>query len=178
MIRDVDLVSYLPPYMSLYQETAAALHAEDEEFTLLWNAADRTLKNVFIETADEYGISRFEKMLHILPFKEDTLESRRSRVQSQWFQLVPYTIKTLVNKLTYLCGSQNFSITKQFDLYKIIIDTKLEMYGQVQELERIVDEMIPVNMIVITGNTLKNMIVDDLFVCSGITNTEMIEIKE
>ena len=82
MIREVDLVSYLPPYLQEYnQETVAALEAENPEFRLIWEASDRVLYNEFIATADEYGISRFEKILNILPSKEDTLESRRARVQ-------------------------------------------------------------------------------------------------
>lgn len=104
MIRDVDLVSYLPPFMAEYRETNITLTAENPEFVLVWKAADRTLKNEFIATADEYGIGRFEKILHILPSRNDTLESRRSRVQSRWFMALPYTWRMLIQKLTALCG--------------------------------------------------------------------------
>ena len=88
MIRDVDLVSYLPLYLDGYEENPATLEAENPEFILIWNATDRVLKNEFIETADEYGISRFEKILNIFPSKEDTLESRRARVQARWFSKI------------------------------------------------------------------------------------------
>ena len=63
MIREVDLVSYLPPFMKEYKQIHAALEAENPEFSMIWNAADQTLRNAFIETADEYGIGRVEKML-------------------------------------------------------------------------------------------------------------------
>lgn len=68
MIRDVDLVSYLPPYLVGYEENHATLEAENPEFILVWNAADRVLYNEFIETANEYGISRFEKILNHFTF--------------------------------------------------------------------------------------------------------------
>ena len=58
MIREVDLVSCLPPFMAEYKEIHTALTAEDPEFVLVWKAADRTLRNEFIATADEYGISK------------------------------------------------------------------------------------------------------------------------
>lgn len=93
MIREVDLVSYLPPFMQSYKEPVAALEAENPEFSLMWSATDRCLRNRFISTADEYGISQFEKMLKIYPTADDTLESRRSRVQSKWFNTIPYTWK-------------------------------------------------------------------------------------
>lgn len=98
----VDLVSYLPPFMADFKEITVTLKAENPEFVLVWVAAEQVLQNEFIETADEYGISRFEKILNILPSKEDTLESRRSRVQARWFNTVPYTMKALISKLIAL----------------------------------------------------------------------------
>ena len=89
MIREMDLVSYLPVFMHNYREPAAALEAENEEFEIVWDTADRVLRNRFIETADEYGISRFEAMLGIYPSEEDTLELRRERVRSKWFDRIP-----------------------------------------------------------------------------------------
>ena len=38
MIREVDLVSYLPPFLAEYRELKAALEAEDPEFALVWRA--------------------------------------------------------------------------------------------------------------------------------------------
>ena len=45
MIREVDLVSYLPPFMQSYKEPVAALEAENPEFSLMWSATDRCLRN-------------------------------------------------------------------------------------------------------------------------------------
>lgn len=154
MIREVDLVSYLPPFIAEYKETNITLTAENPEFVLVWKAADRTLKNEFIATADEYGISRFEKVLHILPSCDDTLESRRLRVQSRWFTTLPYTWRMFVQKWIALCGENNFTVTKQFDFYRIDLDVQLELFGQVEELERIIETMLPCNMVMDAKNTI------------------------
>lgn len=153
MIREVNLVSYLPPFMQEFKEVSAALNAENPEFTLVWSSADRVLKNQFIETADEYGLSRFEKILKILPSKEDTLESRRSRVQNRWFNDMPYTMHTLISKLSALCADRGFAIVKYFtEDYKLEIQTDLEAFGQVEELERIIEGVIPCNLVVKSTN--------------------------
>ena len=55
MTKEVDLVSYLPPYLAEFKEISVALEAENPEFVIVWNAADRVLYNEFIATADEYG---------------------------------------------------------------------------------------------------------------------------
>ena len=52
MIREVDLVSYLPPFMRKYETLVKTLEAENPEFAFMWEAVDRTLKNAFITTAD------------------------------------------------------------------------------------------------------------------------------
>lgn len=154
MIREVDLVSYLPPFMADFKEVAVTLEAENPEFKIIWDAANQVLYNEFIATADEYGISRFEAILKILPSKEDTLESRRARVQARWFNAIPYTIKALISKLIALCGDNNFTITKQFDFYRLELETHLELYGQVDELEYIINTMLPCNIVVISDNKI------------------------
>ena len=154
MIREVDLVSYLPPFMADFKEVAVTLEAENPEFKIIWDAANQVLYNEFIATADEYGISRFEAILKILPSKEDTLESRRARVQARWFNAIPYTIKALISKLIALCGDNNFTITKQFDFYRLELETHLELYGQVDELEYIINTMLPCNIVVVSDNKI------------------------
>ena len=77
MIRDVNLVQYLPPYMQEYKEPVETLKAENPEFTLEWKAADKVFRNRFISTADEDGIIHYEKILGIRPDINDSLESRR-----------------------------------------------------------------------------------------------------
>lgn len=153
MTRDVSLLAYLPPFMQNFTEIAATLNAEDPEFVIVWDSADRVLKNQFIATADEYGISRFEKILKIFPSKEDTLESRRSRVQNRWFNDMPCTLRTLVYRLTTLCAGHGFTLTKYFtDAYTLEIYTDLELFGQVEELERIIGSVIPCNLVVKSTN--------------------------
>lgn len=168
MIREVNLQSYLPLFMREYQEIAATLDAENPEFRLVWDAANRVLYNEFIATADEYGISRFEKILGILPYQEDTLESRRSRVFSQWFNEIPYTMKVLVARLITICGEGNFTIEPDFMRYTLVINTELEMFGQVEELERLLESMIPCNMIVISNNELLYEIYGKALIAMGL----------
>lgn len=155
MIREVNLVSYLPPFMQNYKETVAALEAENPEFAIIWKATDKVLYNHFISTADEYGLSRFEKLLGIFPTSDDTIESRRSRVQSKWFNTIPYTLTVLLQKLTVLCGDTSFIFTNNFkEGYTLTLVTDLELYGQVEELEYIINTMLPENIEIDSRNNI------------------------
>ena len=168
MTKTVDLVSYLPPFMADFKEISVTLEAENPEFVLVWKAADRVLQNEFIESADEYGISRFEKILNILPSTEDTLESRRARVQARWFNTIPYTMKAFLAKLEALCSDSDFTVTKEYDKYTVRILTNLELFGQVEELEHIIDGMMPCNMIVISVNEIPCDAKGFAFVAGGV----------
>lgn len=84
----------------------------------------------------------------------DTLESRRSRVQSRWFTSLPYTWRMLIQKLIALCGENDFTITKQFDFYRIDLNVHLELFGQVEELEQIIETMLPCNMVMDAKNSI------------------------
>lgn len=154
MTKTVDLVSYLPPFMADFKEIAVTLEAENPEFVLVWKAAERVLQNEFIESADEYGISRFEKILNILPLTEDTLKSRRARVQARWFNTVAYTLKGFIAKLAILCGDSDFTVIKDYLHYRVKIETSLESFGQIEELERIINSMIPCNIMIVSDNKI------------------------
>ncbi len=151
MIREVDLVSYLPPFIAEYKETNVTLTAENPEFVLVWEAAEKVLKNEFIETADEYGISKFEKLLSIIPAKEDTIQIRRARVQAGWFIRLPYTWRMLLQKLTQICETVTIILK---DSYLIYLKIEVELQWQIDSLVDVVSRMLPCNMRISVRNVL------------------------
>ncbi len=152
--EETKLCEYLPEYLQEYREIKETLEAENPEFQLIWNASDKVLSNQYIQTADEYGISRFERLLGILPSVQDNLESRRAKVQARWFNTLPYTLRALIGKLKALSGDKGFTLTKYYEIYRLDIETDLELYGQVEELERIVEELLPCNIWTRLSNTI------------------------
>jgi len=157
MVREVDLVSYLPPYLADYREVNITLAAENPEFHLVWRAADRILYNEFIATADEDGISRFEQMLGILSSRADTLENRRARVQNRWVTALPYTMKMLLKKLQIICGDTDFELLDNFgEGYTLILHTNLEGFGKVDEVEDTLGAMVPCNIQLVSRNEINS----------------------
>lgn len=153
-MSDVKLLDYLPTFLREYREFGAIANAEEPELQRFSTMSLKLLKNQFIATADEDGIAEFEKILGILPQSNEPLESRRSRVMSRWFSEIPYTLRTLILKLKALCGEGNFSVEENYDFYEIKIKTELELLGQVDELPRIFESIIPCNMRVFSENTI------------------------
>ena len=141
MIRTVKLENYLPLYIQEYREMWKLMQAENPEFQLANNETEKIKNNLFIETCDEKGISRFESIMGIFP--PDTLESRISRVLTRWNEKLPYTYFYLLSKLNSLCGVNNYEIVKRFNKYEMDITTHLELSGQVEELDYLLNSVIP-----------------------------------
>jgi len=178
MIREVDLVSYLPSFLAEFKETAVALKAANPEFVHLWKAFDRALYNEFIEMADEYGISRFEKILGIYPYSTDTLEVRRIRVQNRWLNKIPYTIRNLSEKISKILGNEyNFDIQADFEnLYNLhlIIYTLNDSWNE--ELEYTLSKVVPTN--IITNIVYEGIFAGQIFCGGKICESDIIEIRQ
>lgn len=148
MIREVELMSYLPPLIAGYQENRAALEAEDPEFRLLWEASDRVRKNAFIATADESGISRYEEMLGILPSKKESLEDRRARVLAKWMDHIPYRMPLLRKKMEALCRGQPFKVEVPDGDYEVRVSVDIEpgMEPILTDVQGMLEGFLPLNL--------------------------------
>jgi hypothetical protein len=153
MIRDVQIFNYLSEILKEFREMKIIMETENEEILKLWESIESALNNQFISSCDLKGIGKFEKLLNIVPSGQDTLESRISRVMIRWNDVVPYTLRVLMQKLTTLCGD-DFKIIPNFNQYEIKIITHLDLYGQVDELQNLLDYIMPANIVVISQNDL------------------------
>lgn len=158
MIRDVDIISYLPSVIADIKVINIAMAAESKEFVLIWKATDKVLKNEFITSADEYGIAEFEKILHILPSVNDTLEVRRARVQAGWFAALPYTWRMFVQKIMEICGTTYPVSIMREESYMVNLEAGIELQWQIESLIDMVEKMLPCNM----GIAVKNVLPLDL----------------
>lgn len=154
MKRTPDLISYLPHVLQVVREFQAISNVENPEFQVVFDTSEQVLNNLFIQTGYLNGIKRYEKILKIKPSENDTLETRRFRVLSRWNDRIPYTWNSLIEKLNTLCGQDNYTISLQNDIYTLNLETHLGVYGTVDELNILLDGIIPCNLIIIANNVL------------------------
>lgn len=120
----------------------------DEELSTLNSAIVNMLDDEFITTANETGIARREKLLNIQPFYDDTLESRKFRIQTRWNSKLPYTYKQLENKLNSLIGTDGYTATINYDAYTLTIKINLGQKRMLQDVRVMMKNMSPSNMVV------------------------------
>ncbi len=101
---DRRLLDYLPQVLKDVLEFQAINAANEPEIALAWDAMTLLLANQFLETADETGVSVWERELRIYPKDTDTLAVRKARIKAMWNLELPYTVPWLKNWLSNICG--------------------------------------------------------------------------
>ena len=82
MAREIDLLGYWMPVLRQLKEFKEIAKAETPELKYILEQIERTLNNMFIETADEYGIKRFEDMICLLYASPSPRDYAASRMPS------------------------------------------------------------------------------------------------
>lgn len=171
MIRQVDLISYLPQFVQEYREIKQIMVTETPEIQILEDETEIIKNNQFILSCDMIGIKRFEELLDITPRPDDTLQARISRVLARWNNALPYTYRGLIEKLNIICGKGNYQLLPNFDVYALDLVVCLRLSGQVAELDYLLSYMIPANIYVTVENILHHEITGNIFLGGVIVQT-------
>ncbi len=146
--RNVDLLGYLPTYLQNYNEFKILAEVEEPELESLFNELRVVRNNQFINSCDELGVERFEKLLGIGVNKNDALETRRARVLVKWLQDIPYTFETLEKQLDNLCGSFGYSMTLLQEIYQLDVAVSLAYRGLYNEVQEVLNRIVPCNLVI------------------------------
>ena len=148
------LINYLPYQVREFQEYQGIATGEQPEFELAWDAQEEVFVNQFVDTALDYGLSRWEKMLKIFPKGTDTLETRRARIKAQLNNFIPYTFRVLARMLTAIADGEPFELTLEPGTYFLTITTHWGASGQIEGLEYLIENIVPCNIAINAENKL------------------------
>lgn len=149
------MIDYLPPFLRDVEENKSILTKGDQPaVSKLWDGIDDILNDIFVLTATENGIERWEKLLNLTAFDTDTLDYRRMRVMTKLNDSIPYTYKGLKEKLNVMCGEGNYLLIPSFNEYELEIVVSLPLSGQADELDYMLSYMIPANIVVTSRNNM------------------------
>jgi len=137
-----------PPIMQELKEFQKIAEIEETFFERLKQEIQNIVDDQFIQTATEKGIARREKILKISPFADDTLETRRFRVQGLWNDKLPYTYRVLQERLDSLCGPDGYVMELNAGEYSLNIKIELTKTRMFDEVVRFTRQMVPANIII------------------------------
>lgn len=169
MSRKIDLLQYLPPYPKSFAELQAIADSETPEMQAALDETDVFTGNQYIKSCNEKGVARYEQMLRIYPDAQDTLQRRVLRVFVKWTDSLPYTRRTLKQRLDALCGSGAYELDIDYAQRTLEINLLQEALDCWEDVLVTLREMIPANMGIIRCSTMDE-VVRPLYVGGAVTS--------
>lgn len=148
------LINYLPYVVREFAEFQGITTGEQPEFELAWDSTQEVFDNQFIDTALDYGLKRWEKMLGIFPKGTDTLETRRARIKTKLNNFAPYSFRVLVQMLTAIADGSPFEVTLDPGTYLLKITAHWGDEGKIESLAYLIKYIVPCNIAVDSINCL------------------------
>lgn len=144
-----NLIEYLPEFLRDIREYKAILtDAVQPEVVLLFEALENALNNQFILDSNEYGVSRWEKMLKINPKATMTLDERKFTILTKVNEQLPYTLTSLEQRLETLCGADNYSVEVDVKNFIVKVRIALTARNNYKDVEIMLEKIVPANMII------------------------------
>lgn len=144
-----NLIDYLPEFLKDVKEHKAILTlAEQPEMVDLFDAVDNALNDQFIVDATENGVLRWEKILNIVPKATATLDERKFTILTKMNEQSPYTMTTLKQKLSSLCGEDGYDVELDANNYILKVKIALEQSSNFMAVGELLKRIVPANMVI------------------------------
>lgn len=146
---DRRMIDYIPHIIRDVREYKAIMNdAEQPEMVEIWNAFDNALNDQFILDATENGVSRWEKILGIIPKATLTLDERKFTILTRINEQLPFTITTLNEQLKSLCGADGYVVQLNANAYTLIVKVALVAVQNFTDVQQLLNRIVPANLIV------------------------------
>lgn len=143
----MNIIEHLPNFLQGVREYEEICKVEDIELENLQTKMNELLDEVIVNTANSYGLERYEKIYNIKNISND-IDVRRFNILSKINNRAPFTMKWLDNKLKQLVGENNYRVNIEYDNYKVIISI-VYLFGDVGDtLQKDLRELLPANLII------------------------------
>lgn len=150
----VNLIARLPTLMQKYDEIIKITDSQNPEFDLIWAIEEWMRRQIYIITAEEYGLRRYEKLLKLTPMPHESFKARRNHIIVRWNMQTPYTFRFLIGLLEVLTDG-NFEVDTNFTEYEMEIILLSADFSLMQDLAYIKHHIIPVNLDVTARNEIR-----------------------
>lgn len=146
---DRKLIDYLPNILKEIKEYQIIQNDSlQPEITLYWQAVNNALQDQFIASMTENGVKRWEKILNIIPKGNLTLDERKFTIYTKLNEQLPYTEETLNERLTNICGKNNYFLSINYDEYYIKVLLGLKARNNFNDVSELLKRIIPANMVI------------------------------
>ena len=135
MFEAPEIIRQIPDIKQIYE-------INERQVDKLNEAVYQLDSNIFLEDMGKSQIERWENILNIIPFDNDSIEDRRFRIQTRILERPPYTYRIFVKKLKVL--SPESKVERSRNHITVCIESiSLKMKD---EIKRMLNEILPLNL--------------------------------
>ena len=143
----VDILQSWPEYLQDKREMQAIAETLNASLKDYYTETDATYRNLFVASADEAGLERYESFYGIQPRNDSTLDDRRMEILTKMQTRMPYTKRMLNGLLTSLLGADSYTLEVKTSEYKVTVIVELKRKNQVNAVAALLRRAIPANML-------------------------------
>lgn len=138
MFNAPDIFTNIPDIAQIYE-------INDSQSYELEQALERMENNIFLDKMDAETCKRWEDILEITSFDNDTIEERRFRIKLKILEKLPYSYRVIIKKLDIICPNGYVFI---IDEERLSVETKLSLKSKkmIDTVDKLFDEVLPLNM--------------------------------
>lgn len=140
------LLEYLPPFLREYYEFKQLCKSGDIEVSSIDKAVDWNFDSAFILDCDATVLSKYERLLGIIPTSSQSIENRRNKVLLQWNTVASMTLPQFISKLQEYCGKDNFTVDNSREqFYQLVIWLNIHKVD-IPLIKDFIDTWLPMNV--------------------------------
>ena len=166
------LNKYLPDFVSNIREFQELDKTLTPELDELNHTIEQIQQNQFVETANPEGLSYYEKMLKIRPYKD--MEVRRFNILVKFNATIPFTMRWLENSLNSTIGKGSYLLDLDHTNYTLTISIMRHKENLITHLRQELEDKLPAHLILIIN--ILNPIDLSHYVGTYIQKSDIIEI--
>ena len=151
----VPIQEYVPTIYKDVKEMDAFCESLDFLWDVLISSADEEYARMFIQSSDEIGVERFERILKITADPSiESLDFRKERLLTRCNSTLPYTTIWLRNYLNSVLGYTNYELEVDYENLAVKLYGYLLNYSWAKEVGIMIRHILPANVIFINVPTL------------------------
>lgn len=156
---EFDVRTLFPKIYDDYIEIDEISKNENLLFKNAKEETERVRNNTFVSQCDEQGIKEYESFMQIIPdANRESLEFRKQRVINRLTTKPPFTIKFLEEKLDTLIGKDKWTLIKDYNNFRVIIESSAANQQWFEEISVTMNLIKPCNIVFINVPLLETTI--------------------
>ncbi len=142
-----DLIKYYPPEIQKVREIQVICQLMQPELRTAADEITDVAKGHATETASGLYLNKLEEIYGIKNREGDGVYERRQRIKARMnWSFPPYTLKSLKQRLTVICGADQYTVDINYKKLILFVGIRLHMKALYSDVCEMLEKLVPANI--------------------------------